>query len=476
MLRERLARLVPPMLRAVRGSAEDEAAFDAYRTTMTTHLGVLASVIIFLFTVIWWPTDPLVMPDERHVAVFFDLRVRAVVVEVAALLVFAVWRPGGRVPLVAAPLFYAALMATFGYSLGELGGPDLTWLANAYLGVVPAAFIPLRLPGRLLGTAIIAAALPLAFFLPFPANWAAPTAQGQVSFLVFAALFTVAIGELYLRIMRRAFFDRRAADATSAELAALTDSLSATVAERTSDLRALALHLDGVQEGERRRIARELHDNLGQGLTAMRYTVARLEDRVARRPDEAQALIEDLAALIDGTTSTVRGFVSTLRPRILDDLGLLPAAEWLRDYVVKTAGLPCELVASDAFRAAVAADDGHAFDADVNLVAFRVLQEGSTNALKHGAPGHLTLGLDLVGDALVASVADDGLGFDAAAATEGFGLLGLRERVHACGGRFTVTTAPGQGARLAAEIPLAPVPAAIAPATIGEVATTEARP
>jgi len=454
-MRNHISQLLPSMLRTTHGSPEDEEAFDAYAATLTTQLGLLASIIMLFFTVAWWPLDPIVMPDERHVAIFGDLRVRAMIVELLALVTFGVWRPRGRITLVLAPLFYAALTGTFAYSLGELGGPDLTWLANAYLGIVPAAFIPIRLRWRVVATALIAASLPLAFFLPFPENWASPTAQGQVSFLVFAALFTVALGELSFRVMRRAFFDRRATDHANAQLAELTDSLSATVAERTSELRSLALHLDGVQESERRRIARDLHDNLGQGLTAMRYTVARLEDRLTRRPHEASALVEDLAALIEGTTSTVRSFVSTLRPRILDELGLLPAAEWLRDHVVRTSGIPCTLEATPALgRAAVD------LDAETNLVVFRVLQEASTNALKHAQPSALALHLDLEGGRVVATVTDDGRGFDPSAETEGFGLLGLKERVGACGGTFTVDTAPGRGARVTATVPLTAAPEA----------------
>lgn len=439
----RLQALLPPLLRPVPATPDDERAFDAYAVSLTRQLGLLSSVVMVAFTAGWWLLDPLVMPDARNMEVFARLRVRALAVEVLALGVF-LWVPmRGPSAFVWATAAYAGLLAAIGYSLGELGGPDLSWLANAYLGLVPIALMPVRLRGRVAATTTLAIALLGAFFLPFPANQELPRVAGQLSFVVFAVLLTVVLGEASLRITRRAFFERQAASRATERLAKLTDSLSETVAERTRDLRALALHLDRVQEAERRRIARDLHDDLGQNLTAMRYTLARLGNRTRRGPLEP--LVDDLSALVEGTTATVRGFLSTLRPRILEDLGLVAATEWLCD-TVRAAGVACALEVAPDFA------DGE-LDAEVELVLFRLLQEATTNVLKHAQARsvHVTLRLD--GDVAEATVRDDGRGFVVTHATAGFGLLGLSERLEAGGGELVVTSAPEAGTTVTARLP-----------------------
>lgn len=439
----KLESLLPPMLRPVPADPDDERAFADYAAALTRQLGLLTSVVMMAFTAGWWLLDPLVMPDDKNLEVFAWLRVRALVVEVLALGVF-LWVPmRGPSAFVWATLTYALLLAAFGYSLGELGGPDLSWLANAYLGIVPIALMPVRLPGRVLATSILALALLGAFFLPFPDNRDLPRVAGQVSFAAFAVLLSVVLGEASLRVMRRAFFERQTAARATDRLARLTDSLTTTVAERTRDLRALALHLDQVQESERRRIARDLHDDLGQTLTAMRYTLARLEDRT--RKSQVEPLVEDLTALLDGTTTTVRNFLSTLRPRILEDLGLVAASEWLRDKV-RAAGLACELE--------VSADFGlDKLGPEVELVLFRLLQEATTNTLKHAGARSVRMALALDGERALARVSDDGRGFDAGGASSGFGLLGLAERLRAGGGSLEVESGSGVGTTVTARLP-----------------------
>mgnify|MGYP003347899375 CR=1 FL=1 len=131
--------------------------------------------------------------------------------------------------------------------------------------------------------------------------------------------------------------------------------------------------------------------------------MARLEDRLKKSPDEAGPLVEDLGALVAAATLTVRGFVSTLRPRILEDLGLVAAAEWLCDSCRRASGLDCTLELQPDFEAV---------DPDTGLVVFRVLQEATTNALKHASAARIALRLRREGDVLVAEVADDDLILD----------------------------------------------------------------
>ena len=144
----------------------------------------------------------------------------------------------------------------------------------------------------------------------------------------------------------------------------------------------------------------------------------------------------------------VRRVALDLRPTILDDLGLEAAAEWLCERVAAT-GVDCELSTE-------ADDDWLAVPASVGLVAFRALQEATTNALRHGVPTRIDVRLTLGSGTLRLEVVDDGAGFVPADSTPGFGLLGLRERVRDAGGAFAVTSAPGEGTVISLELPCQP--------------------
>ncbi len=442
----RLQALVPPLLRTIPVETEaDETSFTAYAAELHRQVAILAILTLLGATLLWWPLDWVVFPDSAHVDAFGKLRIQTAIASLVCLGIYAGIRPRPRWSLALAPPLYAAVMAGITYHLGSLGDAGL--LADANLGLIPFALVPLPLRARSLSILLVTMAMIGCYFLPYPENFQDPRVPAQLSFTLFAALFGIVTGEVFYRILRRVFFQQRQTQVANEHLAELRDSLVATVAERTKDLRALALHLDNAQEAERRRIARELHDHLGQELTAMRYTVARLEDRIARRPQEAGELVQDLSALVSGATQTVRGFISTLRPRILDDLGLQAAAEWLCEQTQRASGLPTQLEVEGG-------EELFRLDAESRLVVFRVLQEGVTNALKHASPHHLRLSLRAGADEVYGEVADDGLGFDPTLPRSGFGLFGLEERVRAGGGRLEIQAAPGQGTRLKVWLPM----------------------
>lgn len=441
--------MLPSLFRAMSGlGPDDEAAFDRHAGELARDLGVLMAVFMLVATVGWWPLDALVQSEPRYVEVFAGLRQWALGIELLALGIMFGLRPRGRAALWAGAVLYALLLGSFGHHLGRLGAVD--YLADAYIGIVPVAWLPVRLRARIAATFAIGGALGFGFFGLHPENLALPSAWAQLSFLVFAILFTITLGELVFRVLRRAFFQQRALNRANEALSALTDSLSQRVAEKTAALRGLAVHLDAVQERERRRIARDLHDDLGQSLTAMRYTIARLEARLRSDPASASPLVEDLSALVDGTSETVRGFLTELRPRVLDDLGLVAAAEWLCDRISTGSGIECRLDVGADFP-----DGVELPGADAALVLFRALQEATTNALKHGRAGRIEVRLRADADTLSVEVEDDGAGFDPEAPTHGFGLLGLRERVRASGGALALDAAPGRGTRLTVSLPRA---------------------
>lgn len=445
--------LVPHLLRSVEGaSAADEAAFWEYAAVLLRQLGMSACVLLLAGTLLWWPFDPLVLSDPAEIAGFSALRTRALVVVSLTFAALALPRPRANLTRAVGVVGYAAILGVFGYSLGRIGPSALPWFADAFIGLVPMSMIPMRLGARALATAAVGAALAVSFFAAASGNLAAPGAASQISFLVFAVLFSTATGEVMTRVTRRAWFERVALDRANASLAELTETLSERVAERTERLQALTRHLDQVQETERRRIAHDLHDDLGQQLTAMRYTVARIEQRLAEAPESAPELLGDLSALLHGTSASIRGTVSRLRPRVLDDLGLVPALEWLCEDIEQRSGVPCSFER-------LGESPPRRLDPGLELVLFRVVQEATTNALKHAEPSavHVTLRDD--GRVVRVTVEDDGRGFDPDAETEGFGLLGIRERLRDRGGLLEIASGPQRGTRISTVVPTPALPA-----------------
>ena len=215
--------------------------------------------------------------------------------------------------------------------------------------------------------------------------------------------------------------------------------------ETNRQLQSLSASLQNYREEERTRIARELHDELGQLLTGIRMEVSWLGGRL--QPEQT-VLIDKVGSVkgqIDQTIATVRRISSELRPLVLDDLGFSAAASWYVDQFAARTGLPVDLSLPDA--------DPERGDA-VATALFRVLQESLTNVARHAQATRVWVSLNLENDAWVLSVRDDGVGFVHETGRAGdIGLVGMRERAQNLGGRFSVISAPGRGTTIEIAIP-----------------------
>ncbi len=204
-----------------------------------------------------------------------------------------------------------------------------------------------------------------------------------------------------------------------------------------ADARSLARRLVGAQEAESRRLARELHDQVGQTLTALALELGHASTDPSRNLDRAKLLSREVLRI-------VRGISLDLRPPMLDDLGLLPALLWLVERQETAARRPLAFAHTGLNRR---------FPSAVESAAFRIVQEGLTNTLRHGgiAP---RLRVVAVQDSLVAEVADRGPGFDLGAPRTSVGVDGMRERAAAAGGTLEICSAPGLGTSVVARFPL----------------------
>lgn len=211
-------------------------------------------------------------------------------------------------------------------------------------------------------------------------------------------------------------------------------------------LRRLVALNESRLEKEKRHIAREVHDELGQVLTALRMGLSVALIRHASQMPDLQDALKVMKTQVDRAIQGVRHVATRLRPAALD-MGLIPAIEWLCDEFTRHSGVVCELQAPT---------EPLVFDANRAVVVFRIVQESLTNISKYAQASQVAVNLAQHGNELRLAVRDNGVGFDlAAVALRGsLGLLGMRERVIALGGQIEVISAPGQGTGIAVVIPL----------------------
>lgn len=212
--------------------------------------------------------------------------------------------------------------------------------------------------------------------------------------------------------------------------------------ESRQRLRELAAHRDAVREQERKRIAREIHDELGSLLTALKMDISL--SRMHAGEDAAQhERLAQMRDLVDKTIQMVRQVATQLRPAALN-LGIVPALEWLVQEFSQRTGIACTLAAGDE----IEMDDTHA------TAIFRIVQESLTNIARHAEASHVDVSLLLQGDRIELRIADDGRGFAPnSARDDAFGLLGIRERAQALGTTADIASTPGAGCTVAISIP-----------------------
>lgn len=226
-------------------------------------------------------------------------------------------------------------------------------------------------------------------------------------------------------------------------LAERADQQFSQVCEAREDLKRLSDRLVSVQEEERRSLSRELHDDLGQTMSAMLFELGKAETKCARRECERDDLLA-VRRLAEENIAKVRNMALLLRPAMLDELGLVPALHWHVREVARRTGLKVRLIADELN------DDLP----EANRVCiYRLVQEALNNCVKHSKAGQVRVVVRRDPDGLSIFVQDDGIGFDAGH-DKGLGLLGLMERVIGLGGRFHVESQPGQGSVVSAYFPL----------------------
>lgn len=244
--------------------------------------------------------------------------------------------------------------------------------------------------------------------------------------------------------------------ARTAELMDANVRLEVEIAERRrvedelrrshQELRDLASHLQSIREQERTDIAREIHDELGQSLTALKMDVHWVGLRVGDTQPPVGAKIKAMSKMVDATVQTVRRISSQLRPKLLDDLGLSAAMEWQAREFEQRAGVTCSIRSEP---------DDIVLDRARSTALFRIFQETLTNVARHAGASQVDVVLRNFAGTVEMTVSDNGRGIGLAQASDGgsLGIVGMRERVRSFGGQFDIDGREGRGTTVRVSIP-----------------------
>jgi signal transduction histidine kinase len=211
-------------------------------------------------------------------------------------------------------------------------------------------------------------------------------------------------------------------------------------------LRALAAHLQTIREEERTRVAREIHDQLGQALTAIKLDLSSLARKSPCDGEERAKRTSSILKLVDETIRSVRRISTELRPGMLDDLGLVATVEWAVEGFAARTGIKCELDLPQ---------EHIAIDPQTATAVFRILQETLTNVARHAMASEVKVRLRKERGDLTLEVHDNGRGIapDRLSSAGSLGILGMRERALLLGGDVTISGARGKGTSMRVRIP-----------------------
>jgi signal transduction histidine kinase len=424
----------------------DARRFDDYARLLTVRTVAVMATVLLAAMLTAWPFDALVIDSPRTLEGFRWWRAGCALAQLGLVIgVIGARRSTVGVAVVVVAGFVVNAFLT-GFAFGGMPH-DHDWFHVGTL--VPFATLALivGLEARIALTLVTAGAFLVGFVAANPDGFVRPYLAATGTLLAFAVGVSVVFGHILYVLVRSHHSHREA-------LAGHGAQLEAAVADRTAELRDLARHLQVSREQERQRVARELHDELGQVAAALR-----LEVDVARSHTTASGTIDtrvlgDLVRIDDAVGSllgSIRSLVHELRPRVLDDLGLVAAVSAHVAGVAERAKLAIDLaVEPQAFEV----------DAERGTACFRVLQEALTNVVKHAKATRVQVALALRAGELALEVVDDGRGLGAGPRRAGFGLVGMRERAAALGGTLEVGVGPAGGTRIALRLP-APAGAAV---------------
>ncbi len=211
-------------------------------------------------------------------------------------------------------------------------------------------------------------------------------------------------------------------------------------------LSLLTAHLQGIREEERTRIGREIHDELGQQLTAIKMDVAWIYKNTVDKKDAITSKLKNIIELLNGSNQSVRKILNELRPATLDNYGLPEAMEWHIKQFTASTNIPVNITLPEP---------DLKLHEDLATGIFRIFQESLTNIMRYAKAKKVLISLNVIGDIITMNIEDDGVGFNMGAVEnrKTFGILGMRERVRSLKGQFEINSARGKGTKISVSLP-----------------------
>lgn len=413
-----------------------EGEWRRYARELTHRHALLLVAGTTLINTLFWFTDATVFSELPDVLEQYAFWRPVLIAEgiVFGLALYVLRRPS---PLLIF-LGFAAAVATLSMAFSRSGPPSTPFVQ--FLHLVPLATIAFSgpLPLRLLTVVSLGVIQMGTYFAFTPGHLEDPYAATTIAFHGFALAMGVVAGW-------RADAFRRTNFLLTRRLAETNETLESRVRQRTDELRRLVTRAEAMRERERADIARDLHDELGQELTALRLALDVTRRRWARDPTTVGANLDLVATLLERTRQSTRALARELRPQVLDDLGLGPALVWLAGRAEDRSGIAFSLNIDDRLPA---------MSPETATSAYRIAQEALSNALRHAQATRLSLTLTASDERLELLVADDGRGFDQATTGHGLGIVGMRERAESVGGRLVIGPGRAGGTEVRAFIPL----------------------
>lgn len=411
------------------------AAFEAHCETRMVRQGRLILGAVGGLNLLWWPLDWVVFAPTLPHHIPALIRIRTILTLITgSFLLFSLVKRWHR--WIFQAFFVAACSCCFtaAAAAASVGGPDVPNFHTLYLAVLASLPLPIVLLRRTILTASLALSIGLGLFVLTPQHLESKYAALAVSFLIATFVVTTAFGHSQYALLRSNFFQ-------AAQLGAYGRELESRVAEATAELRRLLTNVETAREAERRHISRELHDELGQELSALRYSLGLTKIRYQADAQGIAANLNDLDNLLRRTAQTTRALVTDLRPRAIDDLGLGAAVDWLVERTEQRSGLTIRSSTS-----------GELMDlsADVAMAAFRIVQEALTNIQRHAEASEVQIEIHVDETNVTLLVRDDGVGLQAGRdkprlePSSGVGIMGMRERIQSLGGEFWIGEETGR--------------------------------
>jgi signal transduction histidine kinase len=223
-----------------------------------------------------------------------------------------------------------------------------------------------------------------------------------------------------------------------------TETRYQELARSRGELERLSARLLDAQEAERRKLSRELHDEVGQTLGVLLMDIGRLSSALGEVPAEVAERIAGMRSQAERSVETVRNMALLLRPSMLDDLGLIPALEWQGREVSRSSRIEVEVEAEGV---------SESLADETRICLYRLVQEALHNAVRHSGARNARVRIEQSDGRIRLRVTDDGHGFDPAR-TRGLGILGMEERVRRLGGKLRIQSEPGKGTTVEADLPV----------------------